>query len=567
MNALSRARAWLAILTLTLCAPGLAGQAKQPEDPAVTQGRNLIAQAKYVEAIETLETRTAEQPEDARAWFLLGRALRGAREFDGASAVFERAAEFELARGPALFQLGCLQARAGETQSCLATLARARESGFSQRPLWLSDPDLAALQTMPEFLALVPPFARGSAAFVEEPRVIHELDGEATGDQYGWVARVVGDVDGDEVLDFAATAPTHSSAGPGAGRVYLHSGRTGEVLWTRDGAAGDGLGMGAAPAGDVDGDGVPDAIFGAPGAGYALVCAGRSGETILTLKGGTAAEGYGRRACGVGDVDGDGHGDLLVGAAQANGVGSASGRVIAHSGKDGSVLFTLEGQTAAENFGSALDAQLEGEGRLIVIGAMGAPEGGRAYVFRVDEGRAELAFTIEPEASSRTLGMYFVSIPGDCDGDGQADVYASDFGDASKGPATGRIVVHSGETGERLFELTGRTAGEGFGTSPSVAGDVDGDGHADLIVGAWQHASAAPSGGQCTLFSGKDGRELWRLTCQEPQDTFGFDAVGLGDVDQDGAIDFLLTSGWSAVHGPKTGRVFVVAGEAGYGDG
>ena len=97
-----------------------------------------------------------------------------------------------------------------------------------------------------------------------------------------------------------------------------------------------------------------------------------------------------------------------------------------------------------------------------------------------------------------------------------------------------------------------------------MAGDVNGDGHADLIVGAWQHASAAPSGGQCTLFSGKDGRELWRLTCQEPQDTFGFDAVGLGDVDQDGAIDFLLTSGWSAVHGPKTGRVFVVAGKAEY---
>ena len=54
--------------------------------------------------------------------------------------------------------------------------------------------------------------------------------------------------------------------------------------------------------------------------------------------------------------------------------------------------------------------------------------------YRVDGGRAELAFTIEPEATSRTLGMYFVSILGDCDGDGQADVYASDFGGRLEGP-------------------------------------------------------------------------------------------------------------------------------------
>ena len=83
MNALSRSRAWSAILILILPAPGFAGQAQQPDNSAVAQGRNLIGQAKYVEAIEILEARTGEQPEDARAWFLLGRALRGAQEFDG----------------------------------------------------------------------------------------------------------------------------------------------------------------------------------------------------------------------------------------------------------------------------------------------------------------------------------------------------------------------------------------------------------------------------------------------------------------------------------------------------
>ena len=93
-----------------------------------------------------------------------------------------------------------------------------------------------------------------------------------------------------------------------------------------------------------------------------------------------------------------------------------------------------------------------------------------------------------------------------------------------------------------------------FGTSPAVAGDADGDGRADLIVGAWQNAEAAPSGGKCYLLSGADGRELATWTCKQAGDTFGFDAVGLGDVDGDGALDFLLTSGWSPARGAKTGR-------------
>ena len=153
----------------------------------------------------------------------------------------------------------------------------------------------------------------------------------------------------------------------------------------------------------------------------------------------------------------------------------------------------------------------------------------------------------------------FVGVIGDVNADGIPDIYASDWSNGAKGPSTGRVYVHSGKDGRRLLTLTGETAGEGFGTSLSRAGDVDGDGHDDLIVGAWQYAGAAVSGGRAYLHSGKDGHLMKTFTCRTPGDTFGFDAVSIGDIDKDGTMDFLITSAWSAVKRFHSGRVFIVS--------
>jgi hypothetical protein len=48
-------------------------------------------------------------------------------------------------------------------------------------------------------------------------------------------------------------------------------------------------------------------------------------------------------------------------------------------------------------------------------------------------------------------------------------------------------------------------------------------------------------------------------TCRTPGDTFGFDAVSLGDIDRDGAADFLITSAWSGVSGFHSGRIFIIS--------
>jgi hypothetical protein len=145
------------------------------------------------------------------------------------------------------------------------------------------------------------------------------------------------------------------------------------------------------------------------------------------------------------------------------------------------------------------------------------------------------------------------------DGDGVPDVYVSDWRNNARGPSSGRVYVHSGKDGHRLFTFSGETAGEGFGTSPSVAGDVDGDGIADLIVGAWQYSGAAIGAGRAYLYSGKSGALVKTFTCRTPGDAFGFDSVALGDIDGDGTVDFLITSAWSGIHGFHSGRIFIVS--------
>jgi len=139
-------------------------------------------------------------------------------------------------------------------------LAKAKATHRIDMTMVRADPNLAGLHDDPRFTALLPTPRDFENPFVENVEIIREWDGESANDQFGWIARDLGDVDGDRVAYFVTSAPTRNAGGEQAGRVCVYSTRTGKLLWSVDGKPGDQLGTGLESAGDVDGDGVQDVV-------------------------------------------------------------------------------------------------------------------------------------------------------------------------------------------------------------------------------------------------------------------------------------------------------------------
>jgi tetratricopeptide (TPR) repeat protein len=521
--------------------------------PAATplqSARAHLAAGRFAQADTILEALVAQSPNNFQAWLALGNARRGLGRIDDAVTAFRRvmASPLRPQAAQALFTMYANAKRLDDAAPLLDTLRLLNAPDFSAL---VSTQGIENLRGDPRFALLFPDSTAFSPPFVEPVTIIHEWRGEAAGDEFGWIARSIGDVDADGVTDVVISATQNPPLGARAGKLYVYSGRSGALLWRKDGAPRAALGISVEAAGDVNLDGIPDVVAGAPGMNAVLVYSGRDGTELHRLRGDSADIDLGRSAAGIGDFNGDGYADILAGAVSAN---ASTGRAYVFSGRDGSRLLTLNGQRAGESFGSAV----AGGGGLFVIGAAsgGPNQRGRIYMYnRLD---TLPAFTQDADSTGAAFGAMFTSILGDVDMDGTTDVFVSDFVNSANGPSSGRVYIFSGRTGALIRTITGD--GGAFGTSASDAGDVDGDGAADLVVGSWQWRTPAWSGGRVQVFSGGDGRLLRTITSRVPGETLGFDAVGVGDVNGDGAVDYLLTSAYSLVNGPRSGRVYIISG-------
>lgn len=549
----------LSLLPLCLAASILTLAQPTTTPPEVTRANQQFQARDYDGTIKTLEDYIQRNPTAQVGWMLLGNAYRQKGNLDKALEMQLKAASIRTTRWQGTFNAAAIYALKHEPDKAFEQLTALRNGGNFDMDLVQSNADMASLRVDPRFATLMPKPADFANPFVEKVKVIHEWVGENKNDQFGWIARSIGDVDGDKIKDVVTSAPTVQVNNQPAGRVYVYSGKSGKLLWTQTGQAGENVGQVVQGAGDVNGDHVPDVITCSPNSRKAYVYSGKDGKVLLTLTSQNTAEAFASTVNQAGDQNGDGHSDVLVGAP---GNAQTVGKAYLYSGKDGSLLLTLQGERAGDGFGGTVAGLRKGNQALLTVGAptAGTRSTGRVYVYA---GLTKTPkFVIDSDETGARLGMMFLSVVGDVNKDKVQDIYASDWPNSAKGPSTGRIYVHSGADGKRLYTLTGEAAGDGFGIGTADVGDVNKDGYDDLLIGAWQHASVAPSGGKVYLYSGKDGSLLQTITCRVPGDTFGFDATGIGDVDGDGVIDFLLTSAWSNIKGYRSGRVFVISGKA-----
>jgi hypothetical protein len=361
-------------------------------------------------------------------------------------------------------------------------------------------------------------------------------EGDDTSDSFGQAVNGAGDVNGDGYEDVIIGAPNADNGSQSfAGKAYLYlGGSTGPsatpatVLTGL--ASGDAFGWSVSSAGDIDRDGFGDVIVGAPfqtvkgvpGAGCAYVRYGTSTGLHPTRKAtlcGSQEWGNYGWSVATGDFNRDGFSDVAIGEPFSTYGGRAyTGHVDVFLGRpvgiSTSPVRSLYGTLANHYYGVSMSGAGDVNGDRysdLIIGGYGYANG------QADEGQIEVRYghpslgvnsvtRIEGNVVGGAFGRS-VDSAGDVNGDGRGDIIV---GASGTGPG-GTVFVYHGASGgvssSPAWSASGGQTGEFFGDSVSSAGDMDGDGYSDVVVGSPSYDYSTSSGsGQVSFFAGNGDR-------------------------------------------------------------